>query len=230
MTTFIVDCPQCKAKVAANQTGEAEHKYYDDENGEPFAERLLVGKCPRCNTLISAQTEQIHFDGFNADYDGWSEPVRVYPKPSKIFSSYRIPNTAKLSLTEGDNSLQANAASAACVMFGRALEAVCRDMLLTPEEKKSGTKRKIMLGAGIKQLRDKDIIDNRLFDWSQDLQAFRNLAAHPDDDVVISRQDAEDLQAFVHAIIEYIYDLADRYNEFKTRQQQRRAPRVAKVL
>jgi hypothetical protein len=75
-----------------------------------------------------------------------------------------------------------------------------------------------MLGTGIKQLRDKNVIDNRLYDWSQHLHAFRNLAAHPDmEGVSITREDAEDLQAFVQAIIEYIYDLTDRYEEFKSR-------------
>jgi Domain of unknown function (DUF4145) len=79
-----------------------------------------------------------------------------------------------------------------------------------------------MLADGIKQLRDRNVIDDRLFDWSQDLHAFRNLAAHPDGDGgSITRQDAEDLQAFVYAIVEYVYDLADRYQEFKERQAKR---------
>jgi hypothetical protein len=45
---------------------------------------------------------------------------------------------------------------------------------------------------------------------------FRNLAAHPED-IRISRDDAEDLQTFVNAIVDYVYDLADRYEEFKSR-------------
>lgn len=73
-----------------------------------------------------------------------------------------------------------------------------------------------MLGQGLKDLKAKGIIDDRLFDWSQQLHAFRNLAAHPED-VSITREDAEDLQAFVYALIEYIYDLAERYEEFKDR-------------
>lgn len=43
-----------------------------------------------------------------------------------------------------------------------------------------------------------------------------NVAAHPTDEV-ISREDAEDLRSFAHAIVEYAYDLTDRYNEFKAR-------------
>jgi regulator of sigma D len=84
-----------------------------------------------------------------------------------------------------------------------------------------------MLSKGIKELREKKIIDDRLYDWSQHLQAFRNLAAHPDEDFTASRQDVEDLQAFVQAIVEYVYDLADRYAEFKARvarQEKRKRP------
>lgn len=73
-----------------------------------------------------------------------------------------------------------------------------------------------MLGDGIRRLKEKGLIDERLFDWSQQLHAFRNVATHPTD-VPISRQDAADLLMFVYAIVEYIYDLADRYAEFKRR-------------
>ena len=77
-----------------------------------------------------------------------------------------------------------------------------------------------MLGEGIKELKDRNIIDQRLYDWSQQLQAFRNIAAHPDE-TEISREDDEDLQSFVYAIVEYIYDLTERYEEFKERLERR---------
>ena len=108
-------------------------------------------------------------------------------------------------------------------MFGRALEALCRDVLepkpkedAPPATAPTKAKRKLTLGEGIKRLHDTNVIDDRLYDWSQQLQAFRNLAAHPED-ISISRNDAEDLQTFVNAIVEYVYDLADRYAEFKER-------------
>jgi Domain of unknown function (DUF4145) len=81
-----------------------------------------------------------------------------------------------------------------------------------------------MLGTGIRELRDLKIIDDRLNDWSQSLNAVRNLAAHPED-ITVSRQDAEDLQVFVNAITEYVYDLTDRYNEFKEREEETKRPR-----
>jgi hypothetical protein len=87
---------------------------------------------------------------------------------------------------------------------------------------KNKTQRKLMLGEGIKQPRQKQIIDDRLCDWSQQLQAFRNLTAHPED-ITISREDAEDLQTFVYANVQYIYDLTDRYEELKARVEHRKA-------
>lgn len=180
--TFIVDCPICKAKAAAHETGCVEKTWLDDNTNEPDGLKLSVGQCPRCTTLLAAESHQLRFRGWEGDdEDGWSDPVRVHPKPPKTFSSFRIPKNVTVSLVEGDIALQGNAKIAACAMFGRALEALCRDVLYTVEEKKAvlaGTsKKKLMLADGIKQLRDKNFIDSRLFDWSQHLHAFRNLAA-----------------------------------------------------
>lgn len=79
-----------------------------------------------------------------------------------------------------------------------------------------------MLGKGIEELHKHKIIDERLFKWSQQLHAFRNDAAHPHD-INFTRADVEDLQTFVNAIIEYIYDLTDRYEEFMARAKVRAA-------
>lgn len=221
MATFIIDCPNCKAKVAAEESGRAERAGYDDDASEPWAEKISVGKCPRCSSLLVGHSQQVAFEDFNSEYDAWSDIVRVFPKPSKTFSSYRIPKTVTESLGEAERSIQVNANIAACVMLGRALEALCRDALLTEDDIKAG--KKVMLANGIKQLYEKNLIDDRLLEWSKQLHAFRNVAAHPED-ISISREDTEDLQAFVYAIIEYIYDLTDRYEDFKVRLERRKKP------
>lgn len=230
--TFVVDCPRCRAKVAAVEHGRAERHGVEDGSGEPWGERVLVGTCPRCSEIIVGQSTQIEFGGYTADEDQWSDVARVFPKPSKAFSSYRIPRVVKESLIEADRSLQANANIASCVMFGRALEAMCQNILggvkdpslLDPPGSKPAKRRYISLSEGIERLRAQKVIDDRLYDWSQQLRAFRNVAAHAQD-VTISREDAEDLQTFVYAIIEYVYDLADRYDEFKARIAARAKPK-----
>jgi len=233
--TFIIDCPYCKAKVAAEVSGIAENTGRDCETYELYGDRLYVGPCPRCKTLLAGESHQTEFQELGAQFDEWSDVVRLYPKPAKTFSSYRIPNVVTDSLIEGDRSLQAGAHTAACVMFGRALEAVCRNLLQSSPISKvrirknhrqtstepSAPAKKIMLSQGIRELKDKNLIDQKLFDWSQQLKAFRDIAAHPDD-ISISRRDAEDLQTFVYAIVEYIYDLTDRYEDFKRRLERRK--------
>lgn len=224
-STFIIDCPWCKAKVAAAEGGTATRTYFDDEIGEPFAEMLHVGTCPRCKSLLAGRSHQTGFKNFDSDEDEWSDPVRVYPKPPKEFSSTRIPRVTTDSLLDADRSLQAGAHIAACVMLGRALEAVGEDVVYSYATKAAapgGTieKKRLSLDQGIRRLRDLNVIDDRLYSWSQDLRAFRNVAAHAVD-ASISREDAEDLQSFTYAIIEYVYDLTDRYEEFKAREARR---------
>lgn len=230
--TFIVDCPHCNAKVGAEVSGIAEDVGTEYFSNEPYGRRLYVGKCPSCRSLLAGESHQIGFIESGDEFDEWSNVVRLYPNPKRIFSSHRIPNIVTSSLNEGDRSFYAGAYSAACVMFGRALEAICRDLLLSSSktttrrriknqqlsmsEDNKFPKKKIMLDQGIRQLKENKIIDERLYDWSQHLKAFRNIAAHPDD-IFISRQDVEDLQTFVYAIAEYIYDLTDRYEKFKRR-------------
>jgi len=118
-------------------------------------------------------------------------------------------------MSEAEVCIQVGANTAACVMFGRAVEAMCRNKL------KDGDK--FMLGKGLKQLRDEGVIDAKLYAWGTQLSAFRNAAAHPDEEQVFSEQDVEDLRAFAYAIIEYVYDLSDRYADFVARMEQAKA-------
>lgn len=226
MPTFIIDCPTCKAKVGAEMHGSID--FYSDADGEPFGNRVVLGKCPSCKIALVGRSEQLSFRGYQGDEDDtFSDVVRVFPLPPKQFTSWRIPRPLNQSLLEADRSFQAGANIAACVMLGRALEALCRDVLDekgTETGEKAKPKKRVMLGSGIKELRDRKIIDDRLYDWSVSLQAMRNLAAHPED-ITVSRQDVEDLQAFVYAITEYVYDLTDRYNEFKEREAENKKPR-----
>jgi hypothetical protein len=230
MDTFIIDCPRCKAKVGAEAEGHIDRTYFDEDASEPYGERIFIGKCPSCSILLVGRAEQTEFENYDgSEHDVFSDVVRVFPNPPKAFTSYRIPRTLTQSLLEADRSFQAGANIAACVMLGRALEALCRDLLKEAEPAPVPgapvkPKKRLMLGNGIKELRERKIIDDRLYDWSLSLHAVRNLAAHPED-ITVSRQDAEDLQAFVYAITEYVYDLTDRYNEFKEREEEKKKPR-----
>lgn len=227
--TFLVDCDTCKAKVAAVQDGIAEMgvEVYDNE---PYGgSRLYVGKCPVCLRPVAASSTQVSIAGYDADEDEWSNPVRVYPNPPRVLST-RVPKLVQQSMSEAETCLQAGVHVPACVMLGRALEGLCRDQLKAEiaaalEAGKSG---RFMLDKALKDLRTKEIIDDKLLAWSKQLQAFRNAAAHSDGDASLTRTDVLDLRTFAYAIIEYVYDLTERYNEFVARADSAKSKAAAK--
>ncbi len=226
MSTFIIDCPECRAKVAAEEKGRASSSGQEPESGEPYGYAIYLGRCPSCGVLLVGESHQVDFAGIDAEDDRWSDVVRVYPRPKKAFSSFNIPKVVKDSLSEADRCMQVESYTAACAMIGRAIEAVCRhalhpeDFEYQPAGAPPKQKNKVMLAEGIRRLKEAGVIDDRLHEWGTELHAFRNLAAHPDD-FAITREDAEDLQNFANAIVEYIYDLAERYREFKARKAKR---------
>src|ERR1700676_2669272 len=127
--TFIIDCPFCRAKVAAIESGRGNEIGSWTDEQQPFHYLAQVGNCPRCRTLLVGYSEQLDFAEYGADYDRWSDIVRVHPKPIKTFISTRIPKVVKDSLAEADRCLQAGSPTAACVMLGRALEAIFHHLL-----------------------------------------------------------------------------------------------------
>jgi hypothetical protein len=153
------------------------------------------------------------------DDNDWQfvSPLRLWPDPVENFH-VSIPSLARSSLDEARKCFGAQAYSACAVMCGRAIEAICAE-----HETKSKN-----LAAGLKELKDRQIIDQRLFDWAEALQETRNIGAHAKGEHV-SRQDAEDLLDFAIAICEYVFVLAQKYDAFKERQAKRAARMAAKA-
>ncbi len=110
-------------------------------------------------------------------------------------------------MDEAERCIQAGAFFAATAMCGRALEAICRHF----------STKDTYLGAGLKELRDKGIIDARLFEWGEELRDQRNYAAHATDED-ISGQDASDVLTFTYAIIDYVFLLTLKFDQFQKRK------------
>ncbi|MDO9107219.1 MAG: DUF4145 domain-containing protein [Methylovulum sp.] len=66
------------------------------------------------------------------------------------------------------------------------------------------------------ELREKSLIDDRLFEWGEALRMHRNIGAHATS-TKISKDDARDLLNFTQAICEYIFVLTEKFNKFKER-------------
>lgn len=100
-------------------------------------------------------------------------------------------------------------------MCGRALEGICNHFK---------TKDRY-LSKGLRELLDRNIIDQRIFEWSEQLRRRRNLAAHATSEK-ISREDATDLLDFLNAICEYVFVLTPRFQAFMERQTKQTASEI----
>ncbi len=198
----LIECSYCESKVSASVIATHE---YRDVDGLPGAYYFLL--CPICNEPMVgvADLEQVGYNEWNL-----SEPVRLWPEPpDNIHRS--IPKLVSNSIHEAKLCLKATAFSACTVMCGRALEAICKEQL----------SKKIMLAKGLKELKDKKIIDGRIYLWGETLRKRRNISAHPSEEDT-TKEDATDILSFTTAICEYIYVLTIRYEEFIDREKNRK--------
>ena len=85
-----------------------------------------------------------------------------------------------------------------------------------------GAKSRSLAGE-LRELKEKGIIENRLFEWAEELRTMGNEAAHGVE-FVASREDAEDTLQFTEALIEYVFTYRDRFEEFKKRRAKNPAP------
>lgn len=200
----IIDCPFCKSRVDAKAHGSLKH---DEEDFLSFPYTVELCACPSCGAILVGQRELI---GIENGRDIWGEPRRLWPEPKRVIS-LSVPPIVKVSLEEADRCFAAAAYSACAVMAGRALEGVCVHF----------KSQKTTLSAGLKALKDQEIIDARLYKWGEELRQVRNLGAHATTEKV-SMEDARDVLHFVHATCDYVFVLSRRFDAFMKRKEKKK--------
>ncbi|RFC30921.1 MAG: protein of unknown function (DUF4145) [Candidatus Nitrotoga sp. MKT] len=195
---MLIECHDCKAKVDAEIIGH-------HTDNDFFAVKTFLLKCPSCNSSLIAESHE----DYKENEQTWTKPVRVYPKPQRSLGK-DIPPIVKISIEEAEKCMQAAAYLAATAMCGRALEAICRHYKTKDN----------YLGGGLKELKDNGLIDQRLYQWGEELRDQRNNAAHATD-TDISSQDANDVLTFTYAIIDYVFLLAQKFEQYQARKVKR---------
>jgi len=191
-------CPHCHQPSSASVRGQAEWDGYEnDEPVNPPVEWRLI-QCTTC-WHPSVQIRENYGRGFQDD-----DPVTVFPAPPRISAS--IPQPLRREWEEARICLDAKAYTACGVMVRRTLEGTCQDQ---------GVKAKV-LAKGLRELRDRGLIDGVLAEWADALRLFGNKSAHYTGDET-SREDAEDSLAFAEALLDHIYVLRRRFAEFQKR-------------
>jgi len=195
-------CPTCNSIV---ETGVIFTYTYDvtftDELQNEGTE-IILSKCLNCESPVL--TEQ-QFQ--NVEEHSWANnKIQLYPLTDNVAlknAPYIVINPYK----EASKCYRAQAYDACVIMCRKGIEAICKD--------KGETKG--ILAEKLKNLRDKRILEDTLYSWTNELRLIGNDGAHSHDQIV-TQQDAKDSIDFFDALITYLYHLVDQYNKLKTRR------------
>ena len=197
---MIIECPYCESKVDGKFL--ADHESIDDIIDLPIKISFL--ECPVCKNAILAYQE---FYLESPDETEWTPATRLWPAPERHIDS-SVPELVRSSLEEAQKCYRAKANSACAVMCGKALEGICSEYKI---------KNKLLAG-GLKELLKKKVIDERIYQWGEELRRHRNIGAHIKGEK-ISREDARYLLDFARAICDYVFVLTNKFENFMKRKE-----------
>lgn len=190
-------CPVCGEPTKSEVHGRVEH-YIPDEG--PPAEFVLL-QCDHEGCLAPiVQVREDWGGGYESD-----PPGIYYPSPRRL--SLAVPREIQAEYSEARKCFDAKAYRAAVVMVRRTLEGTCVDQGAT----------KKTLAANLQEMKESGKIDGVLAEWANLLRITGNAGAHFGKEV--TAQDAEDALDFAEALIDHIYVLRARFDEFKARHQ-----------
>jgi len=201
---MILECSHCEAVVDATEIATYKYEdHWDKDEAVPWNTRVILVGCPRCSEPMLA---------YQTDEGGWTDPVRIFP-PREPDLHRSVPKPIRQAFAEARICFRAKAFTAAAIMCRKTLEGICSEHGV-----KSGT-----LAAELRKLKEKGVIENRLFEWAEALRTIGNEAAHGVE-LVVSRQDASDTLEFTEALIQYVFTYRDKFEEFKMRRAKAAQP------
>lgn len=190
---IIIGCPHCQVRVKTSWAASVQ-----GEGGELY---FLV-RCPSCLGALFGRGVSY------MNEDEWELAIaeRLWPEPPSADVAGEIPERARRDIKDAQKALSHGIYSAAAVLCRRALARLIR--------KKAGAS---MIGKGLADLKAKGVIDQRLFDWAEELRKERNLGSLASDDET-TKENAQDLVDFTIAIFEYVYAVAEKHEKYVTRR------------
>jgi hypothetical protein len=192
---MLLECTNCEAVVDATEIASHGYAFQVGDDLSIDACVWLV-KCPRCDRPMLAYQDE-------AD----EQPQRIFP-PMDRNLHHSVPEAIRVAFTEARACFRARAFTAASIMCRKTLEGICSEHGVGS----SGT-----LATRLEKLKEDGVIENRLFDWAEELRMAGNEAAHGVKFVVL-REDARNTLEFTEALIEYVFTYRHKFDQFKRRR------------
>lgn len=191
---MIVECEKCRARVDA--VNLASYPY--DPPGEAPANIYFL-RCPQCMSPILAMGPW--------DPEPDDVPIRMFP-PTESRLDRSLPSPIRSSFDEALSCYQAKAYTAAAIMCRKTLQGICVEHEVLSNN----------LAQALREMKDKGLIESRLFEWADELRLSGNQAAH-DVKSSMSPADARDILDFTRALLEYVFTFRDKFDQFRQRRR-----------
>jgi hypothetical protein len=194
-------CPSCSQVASSRVIG----RFVQNVSWEPPAEfALLACSSAECQAPV-VQVREDFGGGYELD-----TPGIYFPTPRRLNPA--IPEELRAEFSEARTCFDAKAYRASVMMARHALERTCHMNGAT-----KGT-----LQTKLEALEKQGTISGDLTEWADLLRLTGNAGSHDDDDV--SPEDAKDMLDFTEALLNHLYVLRARFDEFKARRQQKASP------
>lgn len=199
---IVIDCPDCGAVIKTEEKGQIiRTNPYEPTEGDGY----FLFECLSCHGILLGYTTW-GIDHVLNEVEWKTRAERLYPTPFGTELSPEIPASARRDITDAQKCFSHGIYSATAVLCGRALERLIKE--------KSG---RDMLAKGLLALKNKNIIDERLFNWAEALRKERNIGAHASDEDT-TKENAQDVIDFTIAIFDYVYVLSEKYEKYVARK------------
>ncbi|GAA3149578.1 hypothetical protein GCM10017687_78820 [Streptomyces echinatus] len=196
-----VFCGHCQSQAKGSVVGALA------DNDPPVSQGLYLVQCGKCRRGVLVEGDFVVLP-FGRDENDYAYQLSTLWPKAHFTLSHLIPGALQRAYEEARTCYSAGAYTAAAAMVRRTLEGVCADQ---------GVTAKVLMRA-LQELRDAGKIEGRLFDWAQALRVLGNQGAHFTGQDV-DREDAADALALCEALLDYIYVLTIRYDEFVQRRK-----------
>ncbi|HEY9649709.1 MAG TPA: DUF4145 domain-containing protein [Coleofasciculaceae cyanobacterium] len=130
----------------------------------------------------------------------------LYPPENQVDAS--LPNQIRTAFEEALKCFEAQAFTASVILCRKTLEGICKEHSINNGNLKNK----------LEEMKNKGIIEQRLFEWADALRISGNDAAH-DLDITFSELDAKDIVEFTKALLEYVFTFRNKFEQFMKRRK-----------
>ena len=195
-------CPTCNSIVETGVIFQYTFNvnYIDELQNEGTG--ISLSKCLNCERPFLIEEEFV-----NIEDNSWANSkIQLYPL-TEITALKNTPEIVISPYKEATKCYRAQAYDACVIMCRKGIEAICIDK----------GELKGNLAANLKNLKDKKILEDTLYNWANELRLIGNDGAHSHNQIV-TQQDAKESIDFLEALITFLYHLVDQYNKLKIRR------------